>query len=324
VEVFRTDTGIATDFSGGASLIGSGNSRRLTASEAAYDATTQLISIPPTGVGEIYTVDFWSAYPLVAAPALGNLNAHAISLWPKLLAWWELDETSGTTMVDAHTGGYNGSYGSAVTINQSPLGTNLSKSIKLDGTTGASNTASVAHNSGLDVRHNVACFIWIKPDNTSPIGAYPWLLSKDAQGSGLDNYCLVYDRVATGKVVFRVTSGAAAYDIASTSVITNGQTYFAFGQRSNYDGVHASTTQIWLNGVLENTNNTGPVGQLDISTFGGLSLGANWSVGTDTNFKGNLDQAAVFTDALTSDEIAYLYNSGNGVSYATMKAQSGH
>lgn len=234
----------------------------------------------------------------------------ALSIYNKIIAWWERDEPSGTTMTDAHSNALNGTY-SGLTVNQTGLAANLNKAVTWPS---GNNYAEVADNALLKPTGDLACMVWVKRNGTQ--GNFPKLLWKPGgtKASGQANYLLQQDNFSNGgKVLFRVTISGSNYDAMSTTALANATVYFLVGNRAG------TGTSIWVNAAQEGTA-TVPSSAISTATDT-LRFGYHGAAGDI--WIGDEDQAAVFNDDLTAAEISYLYNSGAGISYATLKTNAG-
>lgn len=108
---------------------------------------------------------------------------------------------------------------------------------------------------------------------------------------------------------FYLTGPSAAPQIGSTITEATG-TWYHFAGTS--DG---TTLEFWINGASQGTGTEGAVPNA-VQPFC-IGNGA-WSATSFTNFYGYVAMAGLWTAQLTSDDIAYLYNSGSGRQYADL------
>jgi hypothetical protein len=237
-------------------------------------------------------------------------NPTALSIYNKIAGWWELDETSGTTINDAHTNALHGTVTAPYTLNETPLSANTGAAIALQAST---SNISIPDNAALDITGAVSVMQWVKRDGPQSGAAFPKLMWKtgvnDVAGQG--NYQLFYYR-DTEEVWFRVTAGGSNSNVISPSM-SNGTTYQYIGVRNG------TTLNLYRNGSLDATA-AGPSGSLDTGTG---PLVSGYHATSNDPFNGWLGQQAVFNGALDATEVAYLYNSGAGISYAALKTAAG-
>jgi hypothetical protein len=236
----------------------------------------------------------------------GSGDPTAISILAKVVAWWELDETSGTTMVDSHSNALNGTY-SGLTLNQTALAANLTKCVT---NPSGNNYAEVADNALLKRTGDLSVMTWIKRNGAQ--AAFPKLVWKPGatKSSGHANYQIFYNN-STGKIIFRVNVSTTTYDSVSTTSVADATTYFIVGTRE------ATSTKVWVNAIQEGSNTLPGSSSLATSTD---SLRFGYHGFANDPWVGSQDQTAFFNAALTSTEISYLYNSGAGISYAALSS----
>ena len=208
------------------------------------------------------------------------------------IAWWRLEETSGTTAGDSSGNGNHGTYGSGVTLNQAPL--ILS---------GRSIAATAASNAAIDAPDIVAstvlsASIWIKAASAPSadralFGKFrsgfsaPWIVS--LLSTGAVRVRLRYQNSATGEAV--VTSPASVsdgmphhisftWDKASDNIV-----------RLYVDGVQVATSAAWNQTIWVGSSHRTQVYQSGTESIG-------------------VDEAAVFLSYLTSARVSAHYNSG--------------
>lgn len=242
--------------------------------------------------------------------AMLGISPTARSIFHKIAVWYDMDETSGTALVDAHAEALNGTYNSA-TLNQTGIASGIGTSVELNA---VGDYAEVANNALLRPMLNMACMAWVKR-NGAQANFAKILWKPVTKASGTATFLLQQDNFNNGgKAVFRVTNANSGgnVDAVTTAALADLTTYCLIGNRVN------DQTQIWNNGVMEGTNAIPYFAAVGTDT---LRIGS--SDGTD-GLVGNYGQVAIFRDALTPSEIAYLYNGGDGVSYATLKAAAGY
>ncbi len=211
----------------------------------------------------------------------------------KLVAHWDFEEGSGTTLNDrtseAHTGAItNGTWTTGI------KGSGLS----FDGT---SSQVLVPFKSDLNLRQ-FTISAWFKTTRTngqalvtrqtSSGGALPW------------NYRLVTTEAATyGSSVVPAAHGLIDYNPANASSI--GTSFLADGEWHQLTGVLRDTVlELYVDGVLEQTSIPGILP--DTTSTEPLRLGA--SAFTDgAHFQGTLDEIRIYNGPLTTIQIDSLY-----------------
>lgn len=304
-------------------------------SDGAIDAQTSAASAAPT-TGTHKQGDFVrNSAPTSGSPVLGWLCVAsgtpgtwlpiqpgtassddytlARSIFMKIIACWERNETSGTVMEDSHINGLDGTY-SGLTVNQTGLAANLDKAVAWPA---GNNYAEVPDNPLLSPLHSMCCVVWVKRNGVQ--GNFPKLMWKPGatHASGHASYLLQQDNFSNGgKVIFRITSasGGINYDCMSSTALADATPYMLVGNRIYNE------MQIWVNGTLEQTDRTNGSNAASQSTE---ALRFGYHGAAADNWIGSQDQAWLFNSYLTPAEIAYLYNAGAGRSYATVKSDAG-
>lgn len=235
----------------------------------------------------------------------------AASIYNKIVGWWELDETSGTTVNDAHTNALHGT-SSGLTVNQAGLAANLGKSYVFPS---GNNYINIPDAAVLDITGAVSVMVWCKRNGA--LGNFPKLLWKSGvnDAGGQANYMLQHNNYGGGAVAFRVTASSTNYDVETAGTMADATVYQYIGTRNG------TSMKIYQNGSLSNSNTSGPSGSLNTGS-GPIRCGYNGFAGDP--WVGTHGQMAVFSGELTASEVAYLYNSGAGISYAALKAAAGH
>lgn len=240
----------------------------------------------------------------------GSVDPTALSIYNKIVGWWELDEASGTTVNDAHTNALHGT-SSGLTVNQAGLAANLGTSYAFPS---GNNYINIPDAAVLDITGAVSVMVWCKRNGSQ--ANYPKLFWKSGvyDLGGKANYMLQQDNSGGGYVIFRVTSGGANYDVNTTGAMADATVYQYIGTRSG------TSMKIYQNGSLSNSNTSGPSGALNTGS-GPIRCGYNGFAGDP--WVGTHGQMALFNGELPAAEVAYLYNSGAGISYAALKTAAG-
>ena len=240
---------------------------------------------------------------------LGKLNIPNAgnTLKNSLISCWEFEETAGTTLYDAN-GNWHFTANNTPLINQAAG--KLGKSILLNGTNQFLNLST--SNMGLTSIDTISVSYWIKPVGiTADMGCLINTYHRDnAQG-----FLTGIRPLTGGNIAFQCTNingGLNTRQRISTFIPAN--------QWVHYVGIIYPNTELpdlYCNNVLDNNSlsSSGTVNQL---YFGGynVTLGRESYRPTPSRwFNGHISQAAIWKRALTTTEIALLYNAGNGLTY---------
>ena len=206
-----------------------------------------------------------------------------------LISCWELDETSGTTVVDAH--GTNNGTNSGATIGATGK---IDKAYSFDG---VNDRVFIADNTSLDLTEAITISQWVKfSTNDSVIFA-----KRDTT-----NYAWDMNISDVGSVYFGINSNVNRADTVPFAV-TLGQWYHIVG---TYD---RSFIKIYIDGVEQGSYAyTGAITNNNID----VTIGYRPYSGAEGYTSGIIDQSAIWNVALTQEQITALYNSGNGLRYS--------
>lgn len=233
--------------------------------------------------------------PLVEAQKGGTNSSVANSLYNGLVAYWDLDETSGSraaafqagslTLTDPATAGSAaGKLGNAVDLVDS-----------------SSQYLSVSDNASLSMCNcdfTLACWVFF-----DALSSARFVLEKgNANAASTDEYALYF---ASGpqRMSMRISDGTTRTAANDTTVLSTGTWYFVLGY---YDSTNN------LIGVQVNNNTATTVSQSNGAqdSTGTFYIG---QAGNGASFlDGRVDMVMIWKRLLTSDEKTYLYNSGNG------------
>lgn len=218
-----------------------------------------------------------------------------------LIAWWGLDEESGTR-VDKH--GSN----------------DLADNNTVGFATGKQNNAaqfvhdnaeylSIADNTDLSMGDiDFAIAVWVYPDSHPTSGAGYGLVTKDAAGNGDREWSL--QMTSNERYRFGVSSDGTAFtpvDATSYGTIQDGTWVFIVIQ---HDSVNDQITIRVNHGTVDSKAHS--AGVYDGTTA--FNLGRFSLTGT-TEHDGRLDEVAVWKRLLTEAEQKWLYNDGDGRPY---------
>ena len=283
-----------------------------TCSETAgsYDTTIGGVTSGPNALNG--SMDLVRTYDYVRTPAqiAWEYNRGAP------VAWYRMDECSGTTIHDASGHNLTGTLTNAAspgTCTTSGSWYNgaagvINSSIDLDGT---DDMVTVADPSNASLDFNDSDFAisgWFNRDTFTTDDVIVAKRNGDAAG---DVGYLVYIDDATDKLVFEVSDGTDEYSLTSTSTFTStGWNHFTVV----WDDDSAAGSEIYINGKPDLATDSGTIGNIgDLSNSNPLRMG-DVSDGTSTLtthfFDGKLDDIRIFNYAPTTQQIRDAYNNG--------------
>ena len=217
-----------------------------------------------------------------------------------LVAWYDLEETTGTR-VDAH-GTYdlteNGTIGSTTGV----VGTAADHT--------GTNPDSLYHpdDAAFDITGDLTVAGWI---DTSSIGTGTTSIISKIDGTGNQRSFLLY---RTGSNIrFLVNSDGTSGGnvlITSTASISANTWYFVVGVFKANDVI-----ELWVDGASAATPVSAPASLFNSTAR--LEL-FSYNTGVTSTSPATLDSVAIWSRALSSGEIATLWNSGSGVAYADL------
>lgn len=248
-----------------------------------------------------------AAFKLAAANPVSTLNA-ATNFWdyktevlgdtPYL--YWRLDETSGTSIADAGTGGRTGTMAGSVTRSQTGALTSETPNRAISSTTGSISTTGAAVSGPA----TFSVEAWIK--TTSSAGGRI-LGFGDKSGTTTST---TLDRQlylgVNGKVYFGI--GSAKTIVASSATVNNGAWHHVVGTYTS----GSNGMKLYVDGSLQGSATA------IVQSFAGYWKAFNehltgWTSNpTSDYFVGTLDELAVYTAVLTPTEITSHYTNATG------------
>ncbi len=208
-------------------------------------------------------------------------------------------DTTATLAMDRSGAGNIGTLTNSPTKKAGKIG----QGIDFDGT---DDYVSVPDNASLDIGDTDDLTItgWFNRDTFTTDDT---ILAKRNGVSTSDQGYIAYIDDSTDKLTFEncdASSGCDEYQLESTSTFTAaGWHHFAIV----WDQDSASGSEIYIDGVADSATDTGTIGNIgDLSNSVVLAIGAESDAGNP--FDGKLDEIRVYKRALTSSEIAALYN----------------
>lgn len=215
-----------------------------------------------------------------------------MALTDGLIAYWKLDETSGTVTSDIGT--HNGTVTNALQ-NQTGI---LGKAITFDGD---GDYVSFGDDASFDfgTTQDFAISFWIKTTQSTEGFVFCKMTSGSAPGFAVE----VYD----GQFWAFIRSDSAQYvDVNSTALVNSGAAWFHCVANFDRDG----NLTIYVNNTQEDSASIAGV-TTTINNANNLLMGARDDA-SPYYFAGSLDEVGVWNRLLTTDEISALYNSGSG------------
>lgn len=202
------------------------------------------------------------------------------------VAYWRLDEASGTAMVDATGNGNDGAYAGAVTLGQpGALASDGDTAVGFDP---AGGEASVASTTSLQV-NPVTIELWINKRTDAEYGAYVSKNFAPGAGGGTGWFQLLNDH-HNGRLEFRVTEDNPT--LVSSKILDLHIWYYVV---ATYDG---TTAKLFIDGKLDSSVAIAATAK---QTADPLYIGRR----ADGLFNDAvLDEIAIYPTALSSNRIA--------------------
>ncbi|MEJ8800545.1 LamG-like jellyroll fold domain-containing protein [Pontibacter sp. H249] len=201
-----------------------------------------------------------------------------------LVAYWQMDESGGTTLVDAST--YENT---ATTVNNpSRVAGVKGQALRFNGT---SQYATVDDNASLDITGAITIAAWIKPEQTAT-----QYIVKKAEQKAQDGYEL--SLASNGKVFFRINQDSYrdTYRLNSNALYpNNGNTWLHVA--ITYDG---TTMRMYINGIQNSSKSFSSAPPINSNNLP-LTLGAGFD--GYRGLKGAMDEVQIYNRALSGDEI---------------------
>ena len=207
------------------------------------------------------------------------------------VAWWRMEEGSGTTVVNTANSGtndvtlYNGPTFST-DVPEAPEIAN-SYSLNFDGT---NDYVSVTQDSAINISGDITLSAWIYRTKTT---SYNAIFTKRQVGGSM-NYQFTINN-SNGRIGLGHSGNSWVYN--TTTTLATGTWYHVAVT------VSSGTAQFYVNGVSEDSFTGISINATTQDLIIGATLGYNY-------FDGNIDEAAIFNSALSSSDITSIYNSG--------------
>lgn len=232
-------------------------------------------------------------------------NARRNGLWDRYvmevfadtpISYWKLDETSGTPAIDA-VGGNHGTYTGGHTLNQSGIPSTGRPSTLFDGTSGY---VALGTPASLNLTAAWTLEAWVYLTST-PNGA--GIISEEYPDSGAVLYELGFGIQAGGALLSGgYYTGSAWYTVVGSALSLNAWHHVACTWNGTTLRLYADGSQ-----VATSTPAAGPVASMN-----GLYIGRSHR-NVDTRFlPGRIDEAAIYSAALSAARITAHYDAGIG------------
>jgi hypothetical protein len=231
---------------------------------------------------------------VVAAPT-DAYGAAVMSANP--VAYWRMNETSGTTMYD-YAGGYNGVYNGSVTLGRPGISTNdTNLAVAFDGSTAYSQVpyAAALNSSPFTVEY------WVKPTNSA--GGTPFVNQDTVvDNGGNDGYFFTLSGSSSWQLqIFNTTVGPEGIDSGTSPAGVGSWTDVAL----TFDGTNAI---LYLNGANVQSSAFETNYPYTPNPAGPLYIGAGNNNQTAANFwPGDITEAAVYNTALSPVQLQTHY-----------------
>ena len=208
---------------------------------------------------------------------------------------WHMDENSGTTTGDASGNGNNGTlFGTAWTTGVSGSGSGLS----FNGSAHFEVPDAASLRPG-----NITVAGWIRSSTVS--GNQVAVGKSNFSNATNEQYVLYLESNGTPGFGIKRNSGcaiAAGWNaVIGPNRVDDGQWHHIAG---TYDG---STMHMYVDGVLQASNNSVPPGPIDNCAGGTLRFGLWWQSFPD-RWVGDMDEMYIYDRALTQTEVTQLFN----------------
>ncbi len=252
------------------------------------------------------------------SPAFASSSYTTAVLSNSPVAYWPMNETSGSTFADDSGNGYTGTVGSGVTLGNSPGPITLSSNNEFP----ASSSGNPMSTSSAPQTNATAWTdeIWFKTSQTSNAvmlsdrnmsgGGSGMSLSLEIGGSPISG--------SAGSVGFGLDSNAIWIGVQTTTAYNDNKWHYAVGVWSASSGTSIATSQfsIYIDGALAATtaHSTG-------SATSPLSGSGGETIGAQNNgallFYGDLSRAAIYNSALSASSISTHYKDAGTIIQAS-------
>lgn len=214
-----------------------------------------------------------------------------------LVSYYKLDETSGTTVFDAH-GSNDGTRAGNVSVNSTGI---IDKCYNFYGSNVPDGQVSFGDINALEGIDTLTVSAWIKRDTVAVSDVAGDAIASKWQGGA----SWILYQTSNQATAFLIIVGGVFYGAVSPNSTTDTNWHHIVGR---YDG---SEVSLWVDGVKQAITSS-ITGNID-SGNGLVQLGT-YQRNNDW-FDGLIDEVGLWDTDLSDSQIATLYNSGSGLSY---------
>ncbi|MEA2508346.1 MAG: hypothetical protein QOG21_428 [Actinomycetota bacterium] len=231
---------------------------------------------------------------LVSGTALAGMNYKSVVTNTGPLAYYRVDESSGTTAKTV-AGGFSGTYIGSPALSQTGLVHDGDMAVKFDGVNDAINANSVANHTGWP---GMTMEAWVEVTRSAPSNEEHIMNFSTSSGGHAPG--LFHDS-PTNKIKFAV--GSSTSFAISNNGISSGTHLFVGTVGTD------NVSRLYVDGVLQNQK-----GKITVRPQPGwlFIIGADHDFGpvTTSFWKGRIDEPAVYTYALSSSQVAAQWAAG--------------
>jgi len=214
------------------------------------------------------------------------------------VAYWRMDDTSGSTMTDSSGNGYNGSYVNTPTLNSTSL-LNIDPGNPSVAFNGTNEYATRAHNVAFNATQ-FTVLAWIKADSL-PSADWTTIMQKSSTQFDYDGWGMrITPSGAVGMTVHQ--GGVDKTTYSSGGRVKVGGTYFIAWV------VSSTGLRVYIDGV-QRANNATYSGNADTNS-GGIVIGFAGTGPADPYFHGTIDELTFIGSALSEANIQSIYEIG--------------
>ena len=254
------------------------------------------VAVYPTVLAQTTVLDHYTASGRTSELPPRPVDAYGAAVYdlmPDL--YWRVGESSGTTAADSGISGNPGEYRSGYTLGSEGALTGVSNTaVTFDGVSGLLSSAAQANNP-----RTYSEELWFRTSTTTGGKLIGFGNNATGLSSNYDRHVYMEN---DGRLTFGVWTGFTN-TITSTAAYNDDQWHHMVATQSSTTGM-----ALYVDGVLVGTN-----GQTEAQDYVGY-----WKVGADNNwgsqpyFAGSIDEVAIYSEALTAEQIAWHHQLGIG------------